>query len=165
MTIIWISSSACVNAGDNNAPDLSEFDYYGNPRLVDFVDIGACEYQGRGSGNKNAKLAGNTNNPVLPTVKPKEFALSQSYPNPFNPTAVIEFTIGNDHPSSHITLRIYNITGQLVKILVDEEKTPGTYTVTWDGRNNSNEEVASGIYFYELKSNNLREAKRMVLIK
>ncbi len=161
------SSSACVNAGDNNAPDLPLFDYYGNPRIVDFVDIGASEYQGGGSGNKNAKIAGNTNsnNPPLPKVIPKEFALSQSYPNPFNPTAVIEFTIGSDHPSSHITLKIYNIAGQLVKTLLDEEKTPGTFTVTWDGKNNSSDEVASGIYFYELKSNNLRESKRMVLIK
>jgi hypothetical protein len=161
------SSSACVNAGDNNAPDLPEFDYHGNPRVVDFVDIGACEYQGGGSGNKNAKIAGNSdsNNPPLPKAVRKEFALSQSYPNPFNPVAVIEFNISNEHPSSHINLRIYNITGQLVKTLMDEEKTPGTYTVTWDGRNNSNEEVASGVYFYELKSNNLMESKRMVLIK
>ena len=161
------SSSACVNAGDNNAPDLPEFDYDGNPRVVDFVDMGACEYQGGGSGNKNAKIVGNTdsNNPPLPTSVPKEFKLSQSYPNPFNPVAVIEFTIGNEQPYSRITLKIFNITGQLVRTLVDEEKTPGTYTVTWDGKNNSNEEVASGVYFYELKSNNLRESKRMVLIK
>jgi hypothetical protein len=161
------SSSSCVNAGDNNAPDLPLFDYDGNPRVVDFVDIGACEYQGGGSGNKNAKIAGNTNSnsPVVPTVTPKEFTLSQSYPNPFNPVAVIEFTIGSEKPYSHISLKIYNITGQLVRTLVDEEKTPGTYTVTWDGRNNSNEEVASGVYFYELKSSNFRESKRMVLIK
>jgi hypothetical protein len=161
------SSSACVNAGDNNAPELPEFDYDGNPRVVDFVDIGACEYQGGGSGNKNAKIAGNTNSnsPIVPTSTPKEVSLSQSYPNPFNPVAVIEFTIGNEKPYSHITLKIYNITGQLVKTLVDEEKTPGTYKVNWDGKNNSNEEVASGVYFYELKSNNLKESKRMVLIK
>jgi parallel beta-helix repeat protein len=158
----------CINAGDNNASGLVSFDFDGNPRIVDeFVDIGAYEYQG-GSKGGNAKIASsdtNSNKLHLPAETPKEFGLSQSYPNPFNPTAVIEFTIGSDHPSNHITLKVYNITGQLVKTLVDEEKSLGTYTVTWDGRNNSNEEVASGIYFYELKSNNLKETKRMVLIK
>ena len=161
------SSSPCKNAGDNSAHGLSNFDYEGNPRIEGgFVDIGAYEYQGGLKGG-NTKIASDTNSNKLhlPAETPKEFGLSQSYPNPFNPVAVIEFTIGSDHPSSHITLRIYNITGQLVKTLVDEEKTPGTYTITWDGRNNSNEEVASGVYFYDLKSDKLRESKRMVLIK
>jgi hypothetical protein len=160
--------SCCKNAGDEVTPFIPTFDFDGNPRIKDgFVDMGAYEYQSGAKGG-NAKIASsdtNSNNLHLPITTPIEFGLSQSYPNPFNPTAVIEFTIGSEHPSSHITLRVYNITGQLVKTIVDEEKTPGTYTVTWDGRNNSNEEVASGIYFYELKSKNLRETKRMVLIK
>ena len=162
------NSSPCINAGDNATPFIPSFDFDGNSRIEDgFVDIGAYEYQSGLKGGGAKIVSGDTSNShvQLPPTTPKTFGLSQNYPNPFNPVAVIEFTIGNDHPGSHITLKIYNIAGQLVKTLVDQEKTPGTYTVTWDGRNNANEEVASGVYFYELKSNNLRESKRMVLIK
>jgi hypothetical protein len=162
------SSSPCKNAGDSITPFIPSTDFDGNSRIEGgFVDIGAYEYQSGLKGGGAKIVSGDTSNSkaqLTPTT-PKIFGLSQNYPNPFNPVAVIEFTIGSDHPGSHITLKIYNIAGQLVKTLVDEEKTPGTYSVTWDGKNNSNEEVASGVYFYELKSNNLRESKRMVLIK
>ncbi len=162
------SSSPCINAGDSATPFLPPFDFDGNSRIEgEFVDIGAFEYQGGFKGG-NAKIASsdtNSNKLHLPAETPKEFGLSQSYPNPFNPIAVIEFTIGDEQPYSHITLKIYNITGQLVKTLVDEEKASGNYRVTWDGRNNANVEVASGVYFYELKSSNQRKSMRMVLIK
>lgn len=142
-------------------------DFEGNKRVVDdFVDIGAYEYQGglKGGGGKIVSADTASDNKST-TTAPQEFDLSQSYPNPFNPVAVIQFTVGSEQPSSHITLKIYNITGQLVRTLVDVERTPGNYTVIWDGKNNSGEEVASGIYFYQLNSASFKETKRAVLIK
>lgn len=159
--------SACVDAGDNDAPHLLPTDFEGNPRVVDFVDMGAYEYQGRSGGGGGAKIAGcdTTAENKSTTGPPKAFELLQNYPNPFNPVTNVRFTVGSDQPLTHITLKIYNISGQLVKTLVDEEKTPGTYIVTWDGKNNSGKEVASGIYFYQLKSKNFRDTKRMIIIK
>lgn len=159
--------SACVDAGDNEAPYLLPTDFEGNRRLVGFVDIGAYEYQSGSRGGGGAKIAGGdtTSENKSGAGAPKAFELSQNYPNPFNPVTCIRFAVGKTQSPSHISLKIYNLCGQLVRTLVDEEKIPGTYTVTWDGKNNSGKEVASGIYFYQLKSKNFNETKRMVLIK
>jgi len=62
-------------------------------------------------------------------------------------------------------LKIYNIRGQLVKTLLDEEKQPGDYSVIWDGKNDNGEEVASGVYFYQLVTENNRVTKKMVLLR
>jgi ligand-binding sensor domain-containing protein len=100
---------------------------------------------------------------------PKEFSLYQNYPNPFNPITTIPFTVYGSqlivHRPIHTTLKIYNILGQLVKILVDEEKFPGNYNSNWDGKDNSGKEVSSGIYFYQLKTNDYTDTKKMLLLK
>lgn len=100
---------------------------------------------------------------------PKEFALSQNYPNPFNPSTTIPFTVKGSQFTVHspvsTTLKIYNIRGQLVKTLVDEEKAPGNYKIIWDGKDNSGKEVASGIYFYQLRTADYTSSKKMVLLK
>jgi hypothetical protein len=69
------------------------------------------------------------------------------------------------HGPIHTTLKIYNVLGQVVRILVDEEKLPGSYTVIWDGKDQNGKEVSSGIYFYQLKTKDLSEVKKMVLLK
>ncbi|MCJ7458236.1 MAG: T9SS type A sorting domain-containing protein [candidate division Zixibacteria bacterium] len=98
---------------------------------------------------------------------PKNFSLEQNYPNPFNPTTKIQFKVGSlefGRPL-HTTLKIYNILGQLVKTLVDEEKLPGNYNINWNGKDDSGEEVASGIYFYQLKAKDYTDTKKMVLLR
>jgi len=104
-----------------------------------------------------------------PGSLPKEFALAQNYPNPFNPFTTIPFQVNRcqwpEVSPVRTTLKIYNIRGQLVRILVDEEKFPGNYKVIWDGKDNSGKEVASGIYFYQLKTPDFTSSKKMVLIK
>jgi len=101
--------------------------------------------------------------------KPSEFALSQNYPNPFNPATIIPFTVHGEqktvNSSIRTTLTIYNILGQKVRTLVDEDKVPGEYQVVWDGKNDSGKKVGSGIYFYRLKIGDFSEAKRSVLLK
>ena len=98
---------------------------------------------------------------------PAEYHLAQNYPNPFNPTTSIQYSVVSDQSPPHITLKIYNILGQEVRILVDELKEPGYYTVTWDGKDYSGREVASGIYFYRLTvdGGQWSATKRMVLMK
>lgn len=100
---------------------------------------------------------------------PKKFVLSQNYPNPFNPSTAIPFTVHGKRKTVNspirTTLTIYNILGQRVRTLVDEDKLPGEYKVIWDGKDNWGKEVSSGIYFYQLKADEYSEVKKMVLIR
>jgi hypothetical protein len=94
---------------------------------------------------------------------PKSFALLQNYPNPFNPETYISLALPVASP---VSLRIYNVAGQLVKTLVDgEEMSAGVHVVRWDGRNNNGEEVASGIYFYKMSAGEFHATKKMVVTK
>jgi len=98
---------------------------------------------------------------------PKRFSLSQNYPNPFNPQTTIQYEIGGDDPGMqvHATLKIYNILGQQVRTLVNEDKSPGIYKVVWDGRDESGDRVSSGVYLYRLTMGEYSETKKMVLMK
>jgi hypothetical protein len=96
---------------------------------------------------------------------PEEFTLYQNYPNPFNPDTRIEFTLPGGQSPRNVSLRIYNIRGQLVKTLMEEEKPPGDYQVIWDGRNDEEREVASGIYFYQLMVRDQMSTRRMLLLR
>jgi Tol biopolymer transport system component len=88
---------------------------------------------------------------------PAEFNLYQNYPNPFNPTTKIGFRIAD---FGFVTLKVYNVHGEEIVTLVNEEKTAGSYEVIWEAKN-----LASGIYFYKMKAGNFVQAKKMVLIK
>jgi hypothetical protein len=85
------------------------------------------------------------------------FTLSQNYPNPFNPTTNIVYTVPH---RAHIKLTVYNILGEEVATLVDEEKASGEYTVTFDGSR-----LPSGVYFYRLHAGRFNETREMVLVK
>ena len=102
-----------------------------------------------------------------PVLVPTEFSLSQNYPNPFNPVTIIRFKVEGERSKVPIptTLKIYNILGEKVRALVDESKVAGEYEAIWDGKNDKGEEMASGIYFYQLKAGDLTEAKKMLLLK
>jgi hypothetical protein len=104
---------------------------------------------------------------TVPTgIEPMAYAnrLDNAYPNPFNPTTTIRYSIAT---SGHVSLRIYNATGQLVRTLVDEDQapTPEGFSVTWDGASNAGERVASGVYFYQLTATDFSQTKKMVLLK
>ena len=97
-----------------------------------------------------------------PSVRPTEFELSQNYPNPFNPGTQIEYTL---QKKALVNLEIYNLLGQKVKMLMNEYQSPGSYHILWDGKNEQNLTVASGVYFYRLKVNGAVQTKRMVLLR
>ena len=98
---------------------------------------------------------------------PTCYYLYQNYPNPFNPSTKIKFTIPQSASPLHgaargglVTLKVYDILGNEVATLVNEEKPAGEYEVEFNGSN-----LPSGIYFYKLQAGNLVETKKMILLK
>jgi len=90
-------------------------------------------------------------------------SLDQNVPNPFNPTTTIKYEVKE---SGLVSLRIYNVAGQLVKTLVDGQRIAGqVYEANWNGLNNGGQPVSSGVYFYKLVARNFTQTKKMVLLK
>ncbi len=94
--------------------------------------------------------------------KPTSFSLSQNYPNPFNPETDISYALPTD---CQVKLTIYNVAGQNVRTLVDEQQTAGFKTIHWNGKDNEGKEVASGVYFYKIQAGVFTEARKMILMK
>jgi hypothetical protein len=109
-------------------------------------------------------VTGIEDQPEVPTV----FALEHNYPNPFNPTTQIKYALPKE---SFVTLKVYNVLGQEVATLVNEQQAAGYVTTKWDGRNNVGQSVGSGVYFYRLEarptdgSAPFVSTKKMLLVK
>lgn len=93
---------------------------------------------------------------------PQEFTLFQNYPNPFNPTTKIRYQL---RQSTEVSLKIYNLLGQLIRTLIDEKQRAGEYSVVWDGKDAKGERVASGIYLYKIQTQYFVKTKKMILIR
>jgi hypothetical protein len=93
---------------------------------------------------------------------PGSYFLAQNVPNPFNPMTTISFGL---REAGHVSLRIFDAAGRLVRVLVDEHRDAGTYEAIWDGRNGGSTEVASGVYFYRLDTVAFKETRKMVLLR
>ncbi|RMH69849.1 MAG: T9SS C-terminal target domain-containing protein [Gemmatimonadetes bacterium] len=96
------------------------------------------------------------------TAVPKIASLHQNYPNPFNPQTTIRYDLAQASP---VKLGIYNLKGELIRTLVDQSHTAGSYTVYWDGKNQQGEAVASGMYSYRLVTPNQTISKPMILLR
>ena len=103
----------------------------------------------------------NDSDTTLPQ-RPKTQMLAQNYPNPFNPSTTINFDIPRN---ADVKLSVYNIKGQLVKHLLDENMVAGNHSVVWNGKDANDRDVASGVYFYRIQANGNTEARRMILMK
>jgi hypothetical protein len=95
---------------------------------------------------------------VSSDLVPDKYALEQNYPNPFNPSTMIEFSLPED--VSSVKLTIYNALGERVAELVNGSLTAGKYSYQWDAKN-----LATGMYIYELRTDNFVSIKKMVLMK
>jgi hypothetical protein len=93
---------------------------------------------------------------------PDNYTLSSNYPNPFNPTTTIDYSLSSNE---EVTLAIYNIRGELVKTLTSRFHQTGRYSAVWHGKNNLGEKVGSGIYIYSLTTPQGTISKRLVLLK
>ena len=102
------------------------------------------EVQVTGVNKRNTKLPGN-------------YSLEQNYPNPFNPSTVIRYSLPNNE---FVTLKVYNILGKEITTLVNQKQSSGTYEVNFDASN-----LTSGIYFYQISTNNFSQVRKMMLLK
>ena len=98
-------------------------------------------------------------------IIPKNYSLLQNYPNPFNPTTIIEYNIPtivneNIYSIQNVQLKIYDILGREVKVLVNEYQKPGNYEINYNAK-----DLTSGIYFYQLKAGEFKATKKMILLK
>ncbi len=93
---------------------------------------------------------------------PNSFSMEQNYPNPFNPTTEIRFSVP---VRSDIQLKVYNLSGQTVRTLVDASLGAGEYVTSWDGTDKFGYQVASGVYFYRIEAGTFSQARKMVLLK
>ena len=102
-------------------------------------------------------------NPVVSAVTvasadlPTRFGLARNYPNPFNPSTIIQYQLPID---THVRLAVYNILGQLVRVLVDENKPRGSYSYTFDAHG-----LSSGVYFYKLEASGFQNVQKMLLVR
>jgi flagellar hook assembly protein FlgD len=99
-------------------------------------------------------------------MMPPVFALAQNYPNPFG-TSSVATSIRYSIPSSgaRVVLRVYDVSGRLVRTLVDGVREGNQYVATWDGKNDRGTRVAAGIYFYKLQHGPKTMTKKMVLFR
>ena len=93
---------------------------------------------------------------------PRRFELFQNFPNPFNPTTTISFSLLE---KTHAVLSIYDVAGRLVTTLVDDELDEGLQEGTWDGKDANGSAVGSGVYFCRLTAGNKTLTKKMILLK
>jgi photosystem II stability/assembly factor-like uncharacterized protein len=98
-----------------------------------------------------------TNINTISSQTPENYSVSQNYPNPFNPKTNIRYQISK---TGFVSLRVYDISGKEVNILVNDNQSAGTYQVSFDGSN-----FSSGIYYYTLSTENFRETRKMILVK
>jgi hypothetical protein len=99
---------------------------------------------------------------VVEDLPSLSYTLQNNYPNPFNPITNIAFSIPTEE---RVEIRVYNIKGELVKVLTDRVFQDGNHTVQWNGTNNRNRAVSSGIYFYRMKTINFTDIKKALLLK
>jgi hypothetical protein len=88
---------------------------------------------------------------------PKDFILFQNYPNPFNPSTTIRYAVPKYSP---VKIIVYDLTGQIIKVLVDEVKQPGTYVTTFE-----TDDLSSGVYVYQILADDYFSVKKMNLLK
>jgi hypothetical protein len=93
---------------------------------------------------------------------PMTAALYQNIPNPFNPRTVIRYDVA---APGHVSLRVYDVRGALVRVLEDRIRAMGRYEVDWNGDDGRGERVASGVYFYRLTTPGYSQTRKMVLLK
>lgn len=93
---------------------------------------------------------------------PGSYSLRQNYPNPFNPSTEILFDVPK---RSRVTILIYNVLGQKVRTLVDDELAAGAYSETWDGTSDDGHNLSTGIYLYRMESGDYTQSRKMILLK
>jgi len=143
----------------NGATPLDECGVCGGPGILE----GACNCEG----NTATDLYGEGYNcdgelSLSDSVIPQHFILSQNYPNPFNPVTYIHYSVPQ---YDFVTINIVNISGQIIKTIVQSSHQPGNYEIMWNGTNQNGISVPSGIYFYKMDADEFVSVRKLVLLK
>jgi len=144
-------NSPCIDAGtaDTTGLNLPEFDLYGNFRIFNgIIDIGCNEWNG----------VGGVDDTIIEDISPAITA----YPNPFNPETNIMF---HQTKTGYTTLEIYNVKGQIVKTLVNGKSEAGSHSFRWNGKDNNENPVSSGVYIYRLQTGGKCLTNKMLMLK
>ena len=122
-------------------------------------EVGGCHPKGDcGDGTESCECGLSINEKLIP----QSYTLSQNYPNPFNPITYIRYSVPN---FDFININIINVSGQIIKTIVNSSHQPGNYEIIWDGTNHYEISVPSGIYFYKMDANEFASVKKLVLLK
>ncbi|MBN2011618.1 lamin tail domain-containing protein [candidate division KSB1 bacterium] len=97
-----------------------------------------------------------------PTAVPRDFVVHQNYPNPFNPSTTIRYELP---ATADVTIRIYDMTGRQVKTLVQNTQSAGAHSILWDATDDAGNPVSSGVYFYMVQTNSLKQVRKLTFIK
>lgn len=142
------------------------YDYNEQGRLVgvDYGDSTVIIYSYDNAGNLLSRVIkrGSLRTGDVETETPLTYELAQNYPNPFNPITTIRYQIPK---KSHVTLTIYNILGQEIRILVNDRQDVGTYSIVWDGRDQFDQDVSSGIFFCRMIAGQFVQTMKMIILK
>lgn len=147
--------------------DNGTFEWTAPPGETGDVTLYIAGHQGSVSGANTSlslvstEIATDVDENGAPDV-PNGYKLSDNYPNPFNPSTSIAFDLPQ---RSHVTIEIFNLLGQRVARLIDEDYPAGSHIVTWDGMSSDGQSVPTGIYLYRLKAGDFMETKKMLLLK
>ena len=139
----------------NNFDVIVYNDFSGNSLYTTEARLAIGKYEG---GSSSKATITEIEEPVL---SDNYFNL-KSYPNPFSSSTTIVYTLPE---TGNVSIKIYNISGQLVSTLVDEQKPAGEYSVQWNSTNSNGKEVNAGVYFYRVKTGKFVQTKKMLLMK
>ncbi|MBW6513320.1 MAG: chitobiase/beta-hexosaminidase C-terminal domain-containing protein, partial [Candidatus Syntrophosphaera sp.] len=147
---------------DGSEPDLDSTLYSSPITISETTTVKAIAYLGSYASQVNTAeyvFPTSVDDPGAPAL---QTALLGNYPNPFNPSTSIVFSLKEAGP---VRIDIFNLKGQLVRVLLDGSLPAGTQTLHWDGRDNAGNEAGSGIYSYRLTSGSYSNTKKMLMLK
>ncbi len=157
-TVLWINIYRENNFMTNISPDLITWTDLNVSAGLHTYKVSAGYLQGESVFSNEASVTVGNNDPVAVTST----SLLGAAPNPFNSATSIRYQVKGSHD---VMIQIYNVKGQLVKTLVQETKSSGMNSVSWNGRDSKNQVLPAGIYFYKMKSGNYSSTKKVILLK
>jgi hypothetical protein len=135
-------------------PFLADIDNNGKSEIL-FLEGGLLKCYGY---TGSTGISDNDGSETLPA----DGLLSQNYPNPFNPSTTIDYSVPR---RERVTLQVFNIQGQLVATMLNEDKSAGEYQITWSGKDEAGNQLATGAYFYTLQVGETTYSRKMILLK
>jgi Protein of unknown function (DUF3160)/FlgD Ig-like domain len=138
--------------------------YFQSASRPDFVNLFLADSTGNNLGDGTSLLTSvndNLNNKIIPESR----LLISNYPNPFNPSTIFSYSIPYTLSNNKVKLIIYDVTGSIIKVLVDDVLPAGNYLTRWNGEDERGNRVSSGVYIYNLQVENQNLSGKMTLIK